>query len=48
LLHLCRLPATERAALAAEYRVLKQYWGVVPHLEKLLPPEGGLLKDVDV
>eukprot|EP00775_Hariotina_reticulata_P008866 gene8866-9045_t len=42
-----RLPATERAALAAEYRALKQYWGVVPHLEKLLA-EGGLLKDADI
>jgi len=41
------LPATERAALAAEYRALKQYWGVVPHLEKLLA-EAALLQDVEI
>jgi hypothetical protein len=28
--------AAEHAKLAGQYAALKQYWGVTPHLEKLM------------
>lgn len=36
------LPEDEQARLAAEYTELKQYWGLTPHLEKLLNEDGVL------
>jgi hypothetical protein len=36
------LPAAEQAKLAGQYVALKQYWGVTPHLEKLMREDGTL------
>jgi hypothetical protein len=36
------LPEAEQARLAGQYAALKQYWGVTPHLEKLMREDGTL------
>jgi hypothetical protein len=36
------LTAAEQAKLAGQYVALKQYWGVTPHLEKLMREDGTL------